>query len=211
MTKMTAGVLLALATILSAGQRAEADFIVNGSFEQGTVNPGSTFLTLAAGSTAITGWTVTPQSIDYVGGLWMASDGTRSVDLSGNAPGGIQQTFATTAGLTYSVLFDLAGNPEGPPVLKTAEVSAAGKVQDFTFNTAGHSETSMGWTTMDFVFTATSSMTTLSFASLNATAFGPALDNVSVSVIPEPSSLALCGIAGAIGVAVARGRRKRAA
>ena len=43
----------------------------NGSFETGPA--GTT--TLASGSTAITGWTVTGTDIDYVDSYWQTADG----------------------------------------------------------------------------------------------------------------------------------------
>jgi hypothetical protein len=40
--------------------------VSNGSFETGP-NPGAGFITLAPGSTAITGWTISGKNIDYLG------------------------------------------------------------------------------------------------------------------------------------------------
>ena len=77
---------------------AHAGPFINGSFENASVNPGSGFTNLAGGSTAITGWTVGGDSIDYIGGYWNAQNGSRSIDLSGNAPGSIFQTFDTVLG-----------------------------------------------------------------------------------------------------------------
>src|ERR1700737_2860792 len=126
---------------------AEAKLLVNGSFETGP-NPGS-FTNFALGSTAITGWTVSLGNIDYIGSLWVAADGSRSLDLEGsagtcntataNCPGGIAQSFATVPGQQYMLTFDLAGNLFNIPVIKTVHVSAAGQSQNFSFNTAGHS------------------------------------------------------------------------
>src|SRR5664279_3424060 len=103
--------ILGVAIALMAGVPAQANLLTNGSFETGP-NPGG-FTNLAAGSTAITGWTVsTPGNIDYVGSLWVAANGSRSLDLEGsagtcavptNCPGGIEQSFATTAGTQYTV------------------------------------------------------------------------------------------------------------
>ena len=79
------------------------NLIQNGSFETATVNPGTDTL-LNAVSTVITGWTVSQGSIDYIGTVWQASNGVRSLDLSGGNAGRIQQTFNTTVGGTYRVL-----------------------------------------------------------------------------------------------------------
>jgi choice-of-anchor C domain-containing protein len=180
------------------------NLIQNGSFETATVNPGS-FLRLDAGSTAITGWTVSQGTIDYKGTYWQASEGSRSLDLSGLNAGGIQQTFNTTIGETYRVTFDLAGNPDGNPTIKEMRVSAGGNSADFSFDITGKSLSNMGWVSNSWDFTATGTTTTLSFLNLADTAYGPALDNVSVIAlsppsIPEPSSmLGLLGL-GVLGI-----------
>jgi choice-of-anchor C domain-containing protein len=165
---------------------ADPDVITNGSFEIGP-DPGS-YLTLPVGSTAITGWTVTRASIDYKGTYWQHSNGNRSLDLD-DSPGfgGIAQTFDTNPGQTYIIRFDMAGNPDGPPVVKQMRVTAAGQQQDFSFDTTGHSRTNMGWTTRTWSFVANSTSSTLEFYSLDTVdgRYGPALDNVRL--VPEPS------------------------
>ena len=166
---------------LMLGSLAVSVFAVgtNGSFESGIV-PG-VFTTLAAGdSTSITDWTVTSGTIDYIGSYWTASDGVRSIDMSGNAAGAISQTFPTTTGAVYNVTFDMAGNPAGGPTVKHMEVDAGGAPTLYTFDTTGMTLANMGWTPETFTFTATSANTTLRFTSLDHTAYGPALDNVVV-------------------------------
>jgi choice-of-anchor C domain-containing protein len=181
-----------------------ANLIQNGSFETATVNPGS-FLQLDAVSTAITGWTVSQGTIDYIGTAWQASEGARSLDLQGLASGGIQQTFNTTIGATYRVTFDLAGNPTGNPTIKEMRVSAGGNSADFSFDITGKSNSNMGWLSKSWDFTANSTTTTLEFIGLGNSDAGAALDNVSVIAlsppsIPEPSSmLGLLGL-GVLGI-----------
>ncbi len=205
---MAAACAAACAVADSAGAAA----FTNGSFESG-VNPGSGFVTLGNGSTGITSWVVGGDSIDYIGGYWNAEDGARSVDLSGNANGSVSQTFDTLAGQTYLVNFWLAGNPDGGPAAKLAITSADGAQQQsniFTV-TGSDSRTNMNWAAYTYQFTAATNSTTLSFASATNTAYGPALDNVSVSAIPEPASWALM-IAGFGGLGAAlRQRRGRVA
>lgn len=171
----------------------------NGSFETG-VNIGSLLNDLPVGDTRITGWKVTSGVIDYVGTLWMASDGSRSLDLNGGRPGAISQTFDTAVGQRYDVAFDLAGNFSGGPNthIKTLQVSAAGLNQQYQFDDTGRSLTDMGWLTEHFQFTATGTSTALTFLSLTTSRgfngqqwFGPALDNVRVSAVPLPGALAL--------------------
>ena len=133
------------------------NLIQNGSFETATVNPGP-FLQLNAGSTVITGWTVSQGTIDYIGTAWQASEGARSLDLQGLASGGIQQTFNTTIGETYRVTFDLAGNPFGGSAIKEMRVSAGGSSADFSFDITGKSNSNMGWLSKSWDFTANSQL-----------------------------------------------------
>ena len=189
------------------------NLIQNGSFETATVNPGTDTL-LNAVSTVITGWTVSQGSIDYIGTVWQASNGVRSLDLSGGNAGRIQQTFNTTVGGTYRVTFDLAGNPTGNPTIKEMRVSAGGNSADFSFDITGKSLSNMGWVSNSWDFTATGTTTTLSFLNLADTAYGPALDNVSVIAlsspppsIPEPSSVLGLLSLGVLGIGSALKRQ----
>jgi choice-of-anchor C domain-containing protein len=212
--------LLALATIASVGlcAPASASLIVNGSFESGLATIGN-FTTLNGGdSTSITGWTVTggQSAIDYIGTYWTAADGQRSLDLNGLAPGGIQQTFSVVSGQTYQVSFAMAGNPAGGPVVKTLNGIVDVTTDGFSFDTTNTSLSNMGWKMMSFTFTATTTSETLDFESTTTAnsqnptfpfAFGPALDNVSVTAVPEPSTWAMM-ILGFFGVGFMAYRRK---
>ncbi|CCI07387.1 conserved hypothetical protein [Microcystis aeruginosa PCC 7941] len=192
-----------------------ANLIQNGSFETATVNPNpGDFIRLDAGSTAITGWTVSQGTIDYIGTYWQASEGSRNLDLSGANAGGIQQTFNTTVGETYRVTFDLAGNTDYSPTIKEMRVSAGGNSADFSFDITGKSTTNMGWLSKSWDFTANSTTTTLEFISLTNSFDGPALDNVSVialspppTSIPEPSSVLGLLSLGVLGISSALKRQ----
>ncbi len=202
---------LTFTSLTLASRPTQAATFTNGSFELGP-DPGA-FLTLPTGSTAISGWLVLGKSIDYSGSVWQASDGNRSIDLSGQGAGRIEQTFDTITGAAYQVLFDLAGNPNGTPVEKLLRVAATGNTaQDYSFDTTGKSFTAMGWQTVAYNFTATSPNTTLLFTSLINTPYGPALDNVRVStdgVSPVPTPALLPGLIG-MGLAAWRKRRGEA-
>jgi choice-of-anchor C domain-containing protein len=191
-----------------------ANLVQNGSFENGA-NPGL-FQTLDAVSTVITGWTVSQGSIDYIGALWQASNGSRSLDLSGGNAGRIQQTFNTTVGGTYRVTFDLAGNPNASPIIKDMRVSAGGSSADFSFDTTGKSNSNMGWLSKSWDFTANSTTTTLEFIDLTNSIAASALDNVSVialsppstpTPIPEPSSVLGLLSLGVLGISSALKRQ----
>ncbi len=151
--------------------------IVNGSFETGPA-PGD-FTTLGSGSQAIQYWTVSKGTVDYVGTRWKAAEGNRSVDLNGSEPGAITQTFVTQPGTTYLVQFALAGNPEGGHATKELQVTrGCCESAQFLFNTTGRSNQNMGFTKQNFVFTATSSTTDLTFTSLTDGGYGPVIDDI---------------------------------
>lgn len=194
---------------------ASAAAFINGSFESG-ISPGS-FTTVSGGdTTSITGWTVTGDSVDYIGNYWTAQDGSRSVDLDGNGQGGIAQTFDTVAGTKYSVSFWLAGNPDGAPVSKTVQVGATGNAStDYTFDTTGHDKANLGWAQYTYNFVAGGASTTLSFASQTPGAYGPVLDNVAITAagVPEPATwgLMILGFAAVGGVMRRRGATQAAA
>ena len=200
--------LAAVAAVALPAAAQAAPIITNGSFEtSATVQGGPAFVTLNNGSTAIDGWTVTSGSIDYILSYWPAQDGSRSIDLSGNGNGSISQTFNTTAGTRYVVNFFLGGNFDGPPPSKTIQASAGGFTGNFTYTPTG-SGRFQGYNSYSFGFVGNGSPTTLTFSSLTGTAFGAALDNVSVTAVPEPASWALMIAGFGLAGAALRGRRR---
>ncbi|MFT5449163.1 MAG: choice-of-anchor C domain-containing protein [Gammaproteobacteria bacterium] len=179
---------------------AQANLITNGSFEGGAHT--NDFLTLAGGGTAISGWTATNGGVDWIhDNFWEASDGNFSLDLSAISAGGMQAAtdFASVIGQTDRISFDLAGNTGGGNGIKNIRVGATS--QDFSFDISRHSRhstQSMGWESNSFIYTATSTTTSLGSLSLENSAFGPALDNVSVLAVqrnvPEPGPFALLAL-----------------
>jgi len=117
------------------------------------------------------------------------------------------QTFDTTAGATYQVSFDLAANFYAGQVTKTVLVTAPGFSQSYTFSSTGRTAANMGWATHTFAFVAPGTSSFVSFASQDVagSAFGPALDNVTVQAsaigVPEPSSWQFVAVAFVIAAA----------
>ena len=189
-TPVNFGLWIALLAFACASGAFAAPF-QNGSFEIGT-DPGGSFITLSNGdNTNITGWTVIRGDIDYIGGYWQPAQGTRSLDLIGDQfVGGVQQTFDTIPGATYSVSFALAGNPEGGPLLRPLAVTVAGTTNHFVFDITGATLSNMNWTTHQFTFVATGTTETIQFVSdltsdPSGCCYGATLDDVQVAGLPD--------------------------
>ena len=195
-------VLLGAVGAFAAAAPAYGAAFTNGSFETGT-DPGASFINLAAGATDVTGWVVRSSNIDYIGAYWTAADGSRSLDLSGGAAGGIEQTFDTLPGHTYRVTFYLAGNPSCGSVVKNLDVGASGNpTLQYTFDTTGYSIPSLGWQLETYTFVAAGTSTTLFFQSQENSECGPTLDGVEVTdmyMVPALSA----GSAAALALALA--------
>lgn len=204
--------LVASLALASTAGAASAASIVNGSFELG-INPGQ-FTQLNTGSTAITGWTVSAGTVDYIGTYWSAQDGGRSIDLAGGSPGALSQTFTTSVGDTYRVTYWIARNPDSGIDPRTGFATVGGSTVQFSYAGSGN-RSNMQWQQEFIDFTATSTSASLTFAADPATAngfFGPALDNVSIAtiagVVPEPSAWALMILGFGVAGAAMRRRRK---
>ena len=196
--------IAAVALVASQTAVASPNLIVNGGFESSTFS--GPFTTYSAGSTSLSGWTIKTGSIDLINTYWQNASGSNySIDLSGNEDGVISQELNTTVNQTYSVSFSLAGNPDDPDVNEKIKFLQVGLSNGpfYTFDTTGQTKTNMGWVTKSFEFIATDTTSKLFFASAQDSAFGPALDNVSVTAVPEPETYAmfLAGITLMAGIA----------
>jgi choice-of-anchor C domain-containing protein len=183
--------------LFHAGQRGKClttvppmprdNLVFNGSFELGLAAPGQLD---APNSTAIAGWTVQSGSIDYYGNAWVAADGERSLDMNGSAPGTLsQQVSGFMVGQTYRLTFLMAGNPyfiPPLPAVKRLRASVGSASQEYSFDATGHSDSNLGWSLRTLDFAASNSTLTLEFTSLTEGAGGPALDNVSITVLINP-------------------------
>ena len=190
----------ALATMAFLAGTAQANLLLNGSFEDDSI-PGP-FAYKANGS--LTGWGSTNAgngTVLFTGAYKPVADGLQAVQLE-YPNDTLFQTFATTSGQTYEVKFSLSAYDTTPAAL---QVDVAGSSQSYSGSSAGY-------TTYSFQFVANSASSTLTFTNTHlpppAYAY-PHLDNVSVNAVPEPEGYALAMLAlGGLGL-VAR-RRKSA-
>ena len=201
----------AIAAAVVAGSSAGATTIINGSFEQGAAITGGGFITVPTGdSTSITGWTVLSDGVDYIGTYWQASDGDRSLDMSAMTSGGVMQSVAGfEVGKRYRLTFDLSANSGGALGTKTALVSATGGgAEIFEYElTAANSTTNMAYQSYTYEFTASGTSQDIQFRSQVFDPYGVVLDNVAISLVPEPAAWTLL-IAGFAMTGVAMRRRK---
>lgn len=207
--------------VLAFGITSQASNLINnGSFESGRFVPDANgCMSLPPGSGAIDGWIISGGWVAWVGpnnpfGL-TASDGNYFLDLSGYQDGvpygGIvaSQTLATQVGARYLVSLDLGASTlydSSPPMLNLY----VGNESIFL----GYSPTMANqWKRFSFEFTATSDSTGLSIAGTGLDKLKYiGLDNFSVTSlspvpVPEPTTLALAGMA-ATAAAVMLRRRK---
>ena len=191
---------------------ANANLLLNGGFETSPCPGSLTFCAAIPGAPILSGWTVSAVpaggSVEFVNdAYWDAAAGSWSLDLDGFSRGAIGQLFTTPAsGATkFDLSFDLSGNPQGPPGLKLMQIDLLGATfvgggtsRIVGYDVTGNSVTKMNWQTQFFSFVAAlNAPVTLTFTSLSNLVspggffYGPALDNVSVTQVPEPGTYAL--------------------
>lgn len=191
---------LAAGFIAPANADPSVNLIQNGDFETGTLSPWTASGNLDIGT------------IPYFGGGSTAANGSYIVAFNDGdrAPNAVlSQTFATQAGVQYTVAYSYGSN-DGTQQSITASVAddqAATLAAAFTTSLAG--DTSLE--PFSFVFTADSASSTLSFADFSGNptiSTDGLLDNVSVTAIavPEPASAALLAF-GLASFGAARRRR----
>ena len=195
--------------VATAGSETHANLVPNWSFEyfnpvlaDPPFNSWANLATVRPDAYAIDGWVVSEGEVDYINGYWRGSWGSHSIDLDGGRQGALSLAapMATLPGATYRLAFDLAGNPDGYPTVKTLEVLVGSHIEQFTFDITGKTHADMGWQTKELFFVADSATTSLTFRSLSSIGnpCGPAIDNVFVDLVSPPPIPA----PGAVGLVV---------
>ena len=195
------------AAALALAGAAHANGFADGSFAEGAT--AGAFTSYSDGAT-FGAWTVTSGSVDLIGSYWPGPTGSYSLDMNGLTAGTVEQSFTLGAG-EYRLSFWIAANPDGGPSTRSVLATVGDASQTFTFDATGATKSNMGWTLETLTFT-TAGPTTLSFASetdptSSYSPFGASIGGVSVTAVPEPTSLGLllAGL-GMFGVMASRRR-----
>jgi len=194
--------LAALALAFSLCE-AQAQLVVNGSFEAATNSATLGYISLSPGSTYIPGWTTTNAELTVDGPLLginpplTAAEGSDFLDLTGShdfAPyGGVFQTIATTQGQQYQISFEVGSDdyydsfytPTFEAPLVTLSLNGVA-VFTATNNFPGQANY---WQVWSFAFTASATNTTIMFTGENAARVAYiGLDNVIVTATNAPHS-----------------------
>ena len=198
---------------LGAGSFELGSFVNGGGIVNGG---GGGYMGVAPGdSTTITGWTVggPGDGVDWLTPpIYGADTGNHTLDLQHLTSSSISTTIATTVGAKYTVSFVASASTV---VGTSAEgLLSAGSLTNQAFSIARSASTGAPtWTPLSYQFTATGSSTTVKFTGTGDQIwhYGPVLDSVSVTAVPEPATDALMGAGLGIVVVSSRIARRRQA
>jgi hypothetical protein len=200
MKKLTmVGVAVSLVLLVSTDIRAQ-NLIQNGSFE----SPGVGFQQrVTAGSIFLTDWVVGGTGDIFIhngpangGDYGPAQDGLDYLDLSGDGPphANVYQDFSTIPGIQYSLTLYIGSSSYTPSPTINVQLQGANVLLDTTFTPLAPSG-SINWLEEEFSFTPDSAITRLSFVDTSGSDDNASyVDNVSVSEIPEPTTLLPIGL-----------------
>jgi choice-of-anchor C domain-containing protein len=184
----TTGTGGAIAPAGPPADRPGANLVKDPSFEPPDLPTESSFESFGLPDTTHLGaWMIDSGGIDVIGPNSLAAvDGSQTVDMNGNGfgKGSISQTIAVQANHTYTVSFDLSSNTNGPPAIKTIDVSFGATTKSFSADNTGHTTQSPGWVRETFaVSVCVDGPATLRFTSTTESAEdrGPDLDAIKVA------------------------------
>ncbi|GEM_PF-1532480 len=193
---LTIGILFVL--LLTYVGAVSANLVQNPSFESPQITGA---LTTCPSGTCPVSWTVQTGNINLIRTYWSNSDGSQSIDLTGEpysisppSRGSISQQIPTTTNGPYELTFDMAGNFNcGPQNFRNVSVYWGGNfigTHSFVIP-QGWSNANMGWTQISFNLPAPlGSSTELKFVDVTAGLdnCGVALDNINVISSGQPIS-----------------------
>ncbi len=192
---------LALLTAALLATTAQAQTVFSDNFEAAALGLNAT----------PAGWTVTNAggTVDVIGGSLfgnLCAGSGQCIDLDGSTglAGVLSRQVNLTAGTTYTLSFDIAGNRRGAGT-ETGVVTLGNSTLNYSLT---DSSASAAYQTMSLAFKPTSTGSyALSFANFGGDNQGAILDNVALTAaVPEPASAALM-LLGLGGVALLKRRR----
>jgi hypothetical protein len=174
------------------GAEAATNLVVNGGFETPRI---SGFFTYTAPS-GFTGWTVAGGGVDLTAAnFYSPATGIQSLDLNSVVSGRIYQDLLTVPGQRYLLTFSLAANPlpDNPafpsPSVKRLEARWDAQVLGrYSHDATGRTASNVGWHDITALVTGTGS-DRLTFLSITPGSAGPAIDNVFLIPVPEPTTV----------------------
>jgi len=153
--------------------------------------------------TGFANWTIVDGTVDLIGnGFWDFLPGNGLyVDMDGSTYNPGQMLSSTPFDLqpgTYTLTFDLAGNQHLAPTDPVTVRLAMGSLLDKTY-TLGNYDPFTTFTETIIVTSATSASLTFEGAGTGSDNIGMLLDNVTVTLVPEPATICLLGL-GVLGL-----------
>lgn len=172
------------------------NLLLNGDFESPVIGAGASgqgFTTFTAPAAVGPGWKVTAGSVDIVSNApgvtysTKPASGKQLIDMDGLAPGTLTQSVPTVAARRYLLTFSWTATPfrGGGPDVRMMDVQFGGKtIVSLSKSVVGLTSTAPGWQSSQFLVTATSSSSAVTFIAKSPGTLGMAIDKVSLVAAP---------------------------
>ena len=176
----------ALVAVSFGASAAAPNLVGDGSFEATSVGAGS-WTTVFTAQGWNDPWVTGDLGLELRNGVaGVAEDGSNFAELDTNLNSTISQTLATVAGQEYALSFWVEDRANTDASTNGVSYTIDGVTRDVVGGTTPT------WTRISETFVATGASTTLTFAATGTSdGYGSSLDNVDVSAVPEPATLAL--------------------